>query len=140
LFQIASMNQRFPLLAAGALGATGVLFGALGAHILKTHLADSGMSGAWDMGVRYHLLHAVAILGIAGWMRPAPTGLAAKRAVWAVRWWVIGAILFSGSLYALALGAPRWIGAITPLGGLGLIAGWICAAGAALAPRSEYDI
>jgi uncharacterized membrane protein YgdD (TMEM256/DUF423 family) len=54
--------------------------------------------------------------------------------------WVAGTVLFSGSLYALALGGPHWIGPITPLGGLGLIAGWVCAAGAALAPRSEYDI
>jgi uncharacterized membrane protein YgdD (TMEM256/DUF423 family) len=134
------MNQRFPLLAAGALGATGVLLGAFGAHVLKGQLADAGMSGVWETAVRYHLFHALAVLGMAGWMRPAPTGAAARRAVWAVRLWVIGTVLFSGSLYALALGAPGWIGAVTPLGGLGLIAGWIGAAGAALAPRSEYDI
>lgn len=134
------MHQRFPLLSAGVLGATGVLLGALGAHALSSTLAERGTRDVWETGVHYHLIHAVALLGLAGWMRPVPTGAAARRAILAVRCWVGGTIVFSGSLYLLAFGAPRGIGLLTPLGGLALIAGWIFAAGAALAPRSEYDI
>jgi uncharacterized membrane protein YgdD (TMEM256/DUF423 family) len=86
------------------------------------------------------MFHALALLGLAGWMRPAPTGVAAQRAARAIRAWVAGTLLFSGSLYALALGAPPWVGPITPLGGLCLIVGWGYAAAAAVAPRSEFDI
>jgi uncharacterized membrane protein YgdD (TMEM256/DUF423 family) len=134
------MHQRFPLLAAGVLGATGVIFGAAGTHALSGVLGAHGTRGVWETGVDYHLFHAVALLGLAGWMRPIPTGAAARRAILAIRCWLGGTILFSGSLYLLAVGAPHWIGWITPVGGLGLIAGWIYAAGAAVAPRSEYDV
>jgi len=134
------MHQRFPLLAAGVLGATGVLLGAMGSHALAPGLADRGTGDVWETAVHYHLIHAVALVGLAGWMRPIPTGVAAKRAILAVRSWVVGTVLFSGSLYLLAIGCPHWLGIITPLGGVCLTAGWIFAAGAALAPRSEYDI
>jgi len=133
------MHQRFPLLAAGILGASGVAAGALGTHLLSPYLAGHGMREAWETAVRYQLFHALALLGVAGWLRPAPGVAAAVRAVRAARCWTVGTILFSGSLYGLACGGPRWLGPVTPLGGLGLIAGWIFAAGAAAAPRPDHD-
>jgi uncharacterized membrane protein YgdD (TMEM256/DUF423 family) len=134
------MHQRFPLLSAGLVGATGVVFGAVGTHALGPALAARGMRDAWETGVDFQMFHALALLGLAGWMRPLPTGAAAVRATRAVHAWVAGTVLFSGSLYALALGAPRWVGPFTPLGGLCLIGGWVFAAAAAVAPRSEFDI
>jgi uncharacterized membrane protein YgdD (TMEM256/DUF423 family) len=134
------MHQRFPLLAAGVLGATGVALGALGSHALGGYLADRGTRAVWETAVQYHLFHAAALIGIAGWMRVPPTGVAARRAILAIRSWVAGTILFSGSLYLLAAGAPSVVGWLTPVGGVILIVGWGFAAGAAVAPRSEYDV
>ncbi|MFA6046940.1 MAG: DUF423 domain-containing protein [Phycisphaerales bacterium] len=123
--------SRFPLLAAGLLGLTGVGLGAMGAHALKAMLLERGMVQAWDTAAQYHLLHGVALLGAAGWMRnDAAAG--GRRLLWAARCWVAGVCLFSGSLYALALGGPRWLGPITPLGGLALMAGWLLCATAAV--------
>jgi uncharacterized membrane protein YgdD (TMEM256/DUF423 family) len=140
-------------LAAGLLGAAGVVTGALGAHALAPALTARDTRGVWETAVQFHLLHAVALLGLAAWLRAGerihsttptearfrggfPAG--ARRLDWAVRSWVIGIILFSGSLYALAFGwAPRVMGPLTPLGGLFLIAGWVLAAAAALASPHE---
>ncbi len=134
------MHERFPLLAAGVSGATAVLFGAFGAHALGHVLAANGSQAVWETAAKYHFYHSLALLGMAAWMRRTPTGVAARRATQAVKFWTAGIILFSGSLYAYALGGPHLLVWITPLGGLGFVAGWIAAAGAALAPRSEYDI
>ncbi len=120
------MNTRFPLFAAGLFGATGVGLGAFGAHALRASLLSKGTLGTWETAVRYQLLHAVALLGAAGWLR-AGRG---RAPIWAVRAWTAGTVLFSGSLYLLAAGGPRWLGPVTPLGGLGLIAGWLCVAAA----------
>jgi len=131
------MHARTPLLAAALLGAAGIVTGALGAHALDAALTARGMRQVWETAVQFHLLHAVALVGLAGWMRGLPAGAAARRAAWAARLWIIGAVLFSGSLYGIALGGPRLLGPVTPLGGLSLLAGWLCLAGAALAPSSE---
>jgi uncharacterized membrane protein YgdD (TMEM256/DUF423 family) len=125
------MTHRFVLIWAGLLGATGVLLGAFGAHAMHGLLTAAGMGQVWETAVHYQLAHAVALLGLAGWMRAGPPGLPVGRAAWAARGWIAGSLLFSGSLYLLALGAPRWMGAVTPLGGACLIAGWIAAAAAA---------
>ncbi len=126
------MNYRAAVAWAGALGASGVALGAFGAHLLRASLDAAGTREVWETAVRYQLLHAVALLGFAGWARSAgrPGG---APATWTVRLWVAGTVLFSGSLYGLALGGPRWLGPMTPLGGLSLIAGWVAAAVAALA-------
>jgi uncharacterized membrane protein YgdD (TMEM256/DUF423 family) len=126
------MTHRIALIWAGLLGATGVLLGAFGAHAMHGLLTAAGMSEVWETAVRYQLLHAVALLGLAGWMR-AGGGAPAGRAAWAAGCWIVGSLIFSGSLYLLALGWPRWLGAITPVGGAFLIAGWIAAAAAAAA-------
>jgi uncharacterized membrane protein YgdD (TMEM256/DUF423 family) len=126
------MNHRSVLVAAGLLGASGVALGALGAHALEAFLTERGMTHAWDTASRYQLFHAVALVAVAVWLRPA-NGAATTRALWAARGWIVGTILFSGSLYGIAVGGPRWLGPITPLGGLALIAGWIALIAAALA-------
>ena len=125
------MNRRSTLLAAGLFGATGVGLGALGAHALEAFLTERGMAHAWDTAARYHLIHAVALLALGIWLQHAP-GAAARRAGWAARCWTVGIVLFSGSLYGLAAGGPRWLGPVTPLGGVALIAGWVCVVAAAL--------
>lgn len=101
-------------------GFLGVGFGAFGAHALDAILTDRGRD-LWDTATLYALVHAVAAYGAPG-KAPAIALL-------------VGVGLFAGSLYALALGAPSWIGAITPLGGLSLLAGWGLMGRAALTNR-----
>lgn len=117
-------SSRAALVAAGILGATGVTLGALGAHALKATLLERGMTNAWETAAKYHLLHAVALLGWAAWQRQN-AGAETPARDWVMRLWVAGVVLFSGSLYGLATGGPRWLGPVTPLGGIAFIAGWI---------------
>ena len=97
---------------AAILGFTGVALGAFGAHGLKDVLASNGTAAIWQTAVLYQLVHAVASL----W--------AAERRPVVVRLWAAGTVLFSGSLYALALTNIRWLGAITPVGGVLFLIGW----------------
>jgi uncharacterized membrane protein YgdD (TMEM256/DUF423 family) len=131
------MNHRVPILAASFYGATGVAIGAFGAHALRPLLIERGMLDAWETGVHYQLFHAVALLGLAAWLRVETGVTALRRARWATACWCVGIAFFAGSLYVLALGGPRWVGPVTPLGGLALIVGWawVAAAGSA-SPRS----
>ena len=101
----------------GAAGASAVLLGAFGAHALRGALDPSGRE-LWHTASQYHFWHALALAAAA----LSPAGRARRTALAA---FAIGIVLFSGSLYALALGAPRWCGAITPLGGVAFIVGWI---------------
>lgn len=118
------MNYRTTLRAAGISGAICVALGAFGAHALQTFLLERGMTNAWETGVRYQLLHAMGLLCIAIWFRQGNSRVSGLMQ-WIARCWIGGTILFAGSLYGLALGGPRWLGPITPLGGIALIAGWI---------------
>ncbi|MCP4006695.1 MAG: DUF423 domain-containing protein [bacterium] len=104
---------------AGFLGASGVAAGAFGAHGLREHLTPEILA-SWDTAVLYHLLHSLAILalGLVGVVNGRKVHLPASL-------FTAGVFLFSGSIYALALGLPRVLGPVTPLGGLCLIAGWI---------------
>jgi len=116
--------MREPLLAiAGMLAALGVGLGAFGAHGLKARLGTS--LSTWETGIDYHLLHALALFGIAVLVRSGADAGLLRVSGWLM---VLGIFLFSGSLYALALGGPRWLGPVTPLGGAALIAAWICIA------------
>jgi uncharacterized membrane protein YgdD (TMEM256/DUF423 family) len=120
---------RALLVAAGFFGLTGVALGAMGAHALAGRLAERGMTHAWETAADYHLFHAAALLGVAACVR-ALVGSGSQDAaslVWAGRCWAAGILLFSGSLYLLALGGPRWLGPVTPLGGVAFMAGWVCA-------------
>ena len=98
----------------------GVAAGAFGAHALKTRVTPE-LFLVFETGVRYQLLHAIALLavGLAAAHRPSvswsiPVGL-----------FTAGTVLFSGSLYALALSGVRWLGAVTPLGGVCFLVGWL---------------
>lgn len=115
-------------LAGGLLGLSGVALGAFGAHALKSTLAANGMASAWETAVLYQLVHSVAIYATAVSANPTP------RAAWS---WAGGILLFSGSLFALALGGPSWLGPITPIGGVALLLGWIFALIPPAAPSSS---
>ncbi len=104
---------------AGVLGALGVCAGAFAAHGLKAVL-EPDMLAIWETGARYQLIHALALLGLAS--LGTRTGTAGRLAGFA---FCFGILIFSGSLYALAVTGLRWLGAITPLGGLLLIFGWL---------------
>lgn len=111
-------------LAAGALaGATAVVLGAFGAHALRERL-DARQLEWWQTAVLYHALHALAWVAWALW-REARTRAGARPGAWVGACFAIGLALFSGTLYAMALGAPHWLGAITPFGGTALIVAWL---------------
>jgi uncharacterized membrane protein YgdD (TMEM256/DUF423 family) len=102
------------------------VLGAFGAHALKARLGVEALS-VWQTAVQYHFWHALALLAV-----PQLAGAWAKAAGWL---FIGGILAFCGSLYALALGAPREMGMITPIGGLALILGWIAFALAAMRAR-----
>ncbi len=105
----------------GALSAfLAVALGAFGAHGLKSRLAPD-LLAVFETGVRYHFYHALALLITALALRQGESA-AAQAAGWL---FLAGTILFAGSLYALALSGARWLGAITPLGGLAFLLGWL---------------
>jgi len=106
-------------LIAAVLGFLGVALGAFGAHALKPTLEVHGSVETWKTAVLYHLVHAVALLALAGW-RDAHAGPSGRVAIL----WSVGIALFSGSLYWLALGGPKLLGPVTPLGGVAFLAGW----------------
>jgi uncharacterized membrane protein YgdD (TMEM256/DUF423 family) len=107
-------------IAAASLGAAAVALGAFGAHALRGHIDDAALQ-VWHTAVEYQFWHGLALLAVAGF---APAHGA--------RWWrasgiafIAGIVMLCGSLYALALGAPHMVGAVTPLGGIALILAWI---------------
>jgi len=124
------MRQAVPAMGVliGLAGASAVMLGAFGAHALRDVL-DARGSELWHTAVSYHFWHALA-LGLAAFSAPGRA-----RSV-AVSCFALGLLIFSGSLYALALGAPRWFGAITPVGGVAFIIGWI-AFGMAMVPKQS---
>jgi uncharacterized membrane protein YgdD (TMEM256/DUF423 family) len=98
-----------------------VIGGAFGAH----GISDPLLKDVARTGATYGLAHSLAVFAALGF----------GRSRWAAGLFLAGFSLFSGSLFALALGAPRWLGAVTPLGGLSFMAGWIALGWACLAPR-----
>jgi uncharacterized membrane protein YgdD (TMEM256/DUF423 family) len=105
------------LFTAGAiLGGLAVALGAFGAHALQARVGADAL-GWWHTAVEYQMWHALAVLAL---------GVSGLRWTRVPAWlFVAGSVVFSGTLYAMALGAPRWFGAITPLGGLTMIGGWL---------------
>ena len=93
-----------------------VALGAFGAHALKATLASDGMTEVWNKAVLYHFVHALGLLVL--------SALPAVQRVTVILF-VVGIVLFSGSLYLLALTNIKWLGAITPFGGLCFLAGWL---------------
>jgi uncharacterized membrane protein YgdD (TMEM256/DUF423 family) len=130
------MSYRITTFCAGFFGLGGVLLGALGAHgRLHDVLLESGTLSNWETAVHYQLVHGIALFGAAVWQRINP-GQPQRRITWAANCWVLGVVFFSGSLYVLALGGPRFIGPLTPLGGLALMTGWAWIIAEALAKPS----
>ena len=111
-------------IAIGAMaGGAGVALGAFGAHGLKTRVSPE-MLAVFETGVRYHLVHALALLAV-GWVADRSPGPWASAAGCL---FVAGIAVFSGTLYLMTLGGPRWLGVLTPLGGISFISGWIALA------------
>ena len=119
---------------AGLLGAVAVAAGAFGAHGLRD-IIDPQALDWWKMATSYLLTHMVGVLALAGLSatrEPAMTRPTYQRAALCM---VAGAVVFSATLYAMALGAPRWFGAVTPVGGVLMIAGWLLIFAGALQRR-----
>ena len=122
------MSSGRTLALAGVLLALATACGAFGAHTLKGHLPAERLQ-LWETAVRYHFFQALGLIGVGLTLRALEGGAGVSRGAAALRaagaLIVSGIILFSGSLYALALGAPRTLGVLTPLGGLAWIAAWL---------------
>jgi uncharacterized membrane protein YgdD (TMEM256/DUF423 family) len=103
------------------LGFTAVAAGAFGAHALRARLTPD-LLAIFETAARYHMYHAFAVLA-AAWAASQWPGALTSAAGWL---FTAGVLVFSGSLYILALTGIRWLGAITPIGGVALLAGWIC--------------
>ena len=112
------MNQIYRLLGS-ILAFSAVLLGAFGAHALKETLSAYDSVQTWETAVRYQMWHALALilLSMISLTQPIPKMIGPCFA--------IGTLLFSGSLYGLALDGPKWLGPVTPLGGLTLMIGWL---------------
>lgn len=115
------MSSNKILLCGAVSGLSFVVFGAIAAHALKASI-DESMLPALHTGLRYHAIHSVALIAL------VPLSMLRAHRVWAFSaiLMMAGIMLFSGSLYGLALGGPLWLGPVTPLGGLSLILAWCC--------------
>ena len=123
------MDRLFFGLGAGS-ALLSVAAGAFGAHALRVRLTPEYLA-TFETAARYQMYHALALLAV-GW---AGTRWPGSLPLWAGWLFVVGTLLFSGSLYTLALTGIRWWGAVTPFGGLALLAGWLCLLLSAVRPR-----
>ncbi len=114
------MDSRRTLVVAAVLIALATIMGAFGAHALRAQWSGERLA-VYETAVRYHFYHALGLLALGVLLRSAD----AELLRWVALLLLTGIVLFSGSLYALSFGAPRALGAVTPLGGLLLIAGWL---------------
>ncbi|MBS61424.1 DUF423 domain-containing protein [Salinisphaera sp.] len=111
---------QFALAAGSLYGLIGVLLGAFGAHALAAKLS-ADMQAIWHTAVQYQFYHALALLAVGVLARQ---GMAGASVTTATVCFALGTLIFSGSLYVLAFSGIRWLGAITPIGGVLLIVGW----------------
>jgi uncharacterized membrane protein YgdD (TMEM256/DUF423 family) len=116
--------MKFMLQAGGLLGALAVALGAFGAHALKGMLEASGRADTFETAVKYQFYHAIALV-LVGLLMKGTGQEAVKLLGWSGNAFVIGVIIFSGSLYAICFTGITKFGATAPIGGLALIAGWI---------------
>jgi uncharacterized membrane protein YgdD (TMEM256/DUF423 family) len=119
---------RFWIVSAAVNGFAAVALGAFGAHGLRERLEAHQRTGTWETAVVYEMFHALALLAVA-WLASRDPAAATHAAGWC---FLIGIVLFSGSLYALCLTNVRVLGAITPFGGVLFLAGWVLLAVAGL--------
>lgn len=118
------MDKLFIILGS-SLGFIAVAMGAFGAHALRTHFEQfPDLQATYQTAVEYNFYHALALVAAAWAVSKWPGGLI----TWSGYLFAIGVVVFSGSLYILALTGIRWLGAITPIGGVAFLAGWICLA------------
>ncbi len=115
------MDRTFIIFAA-FFGGLGVALGAFGAHALRDRLS-ADMLAIFETGVRYQVYHALALFGVVLVSSRWPQSSLPAVAGWL---FITGIVIFSGSLYILTLSGARWWGAITPIGGVALLAGWVC--------------
>lgn len=114
------MNSRWILALGGLLVGLATLSGAFGAHALQARLSPERLD-IYETAVRYQFFHALGLLAIG----LAARAIEAPALRWSAVLVVAGIVLFCGSIYALSFGAPRFIGIVTPIGGVALIAGWM---------------
>jgi uncharacterized membrane protein YgdD (TMEM256/DUF423 family) len=113
------------VIAGAVLAAIAVAAGAFGAHALAARLTPERLA-TWETAARYHMYHALALVLVGAIGARWPSTL-----LGAAGWlFIAGIVVFGGTVYALALGAPRWLGAVTPLGGLAFIVAWLLVAAA----------
>ena len=124
-------TRNFILLSA-VLGFLGVAIGAFGAHGLKTTLEANGREDTFETATRYHIYHALALLGVA-WLSSITTERYVKLAGWLM---FSGALIFSGALYVLALFNVGMMGVVAPIGGALMLVGWLCVGLTALNAKS----
>ena len=117
--EIEDIMERFVAVAGAVAALVGVMLGAFGAHGLRDRLTPADLD-IFETGVRYHMYHALGLFAVAWVASRWPSG-ATTIAGWA---FIVGIVVFSGSLYTLVLTGQRWLGAVTPVGGVALIAGW----------------
>lgn len=103
-------------------GMLAVGLGAFGAHALKNKLDEYSL-GVYETAVQYHFYHALALLAVGILAAYQPQSDLLKSSGWL---FIVGTVVFCGSLYGLSLSGIRWLGAITPIGGLAFLAGWLC--------------
>ncbi len=106
----------------GICGFLGVAIGAFGAHGLKIRLSTLGTLASFETGVQYHFIHTLSLLAVAILLRSNPDSALLKSSGYL---FLAGIIVFSGSLYILSITGQKWWGAITPIGGVCFLAGWI---------------
>ena len=123
--------ERLFVATGSVLALVGVGLGAFAAHALRAQLQAQALA-TFEVGVRYQMYHALALLALA-WVHSRWPGPLVQAAGWL---FIAGTLIFSGSLYVLALAGVRWLGAITPFGGAALIAGWACLALGVLKARA----
>jgi uncharacterized membrane protein YgdD (TMEM256/DUF423 family) len=111
-----SPNDRLPLVAGALLAALGVMLGAFGSHGLRAVLGPEAL-GWWQTGVQYQMWHAIGLVAIGAARLPGT-----RLSVWLL---TLGTLIFAGSLYVMALTGIRGLGAVTPVGGLLMIGGWL---------------
>ncbi len=114
------MGAKIWFMWAAASSAIAVALGAFGAHGLKARVG-ADLLQVWETGARYHMYHALALLGVAAAAKAFPSGLTTASGVC----FLLGTVFFSGSLYVMTLTGMRWLGAVTPIGGVLFIAGWV---------------
>lgn len=114
------MNAKFIIQISALSGFLAVALGAFGAHGLKNRL-DKEMLAVYQTAVEYHFIHTLVLLAVAVLMQHWGKSLALSVSAYA---YIIGIVFFSGSLYMLSISGIRWLGAVTPLGGLAFLVGW----------------